>query len=105
MTMTSNGNDNNPFASLFSPSPLAKPSSSRTLATSEGVAAAATRRYFAAWNRRDMAAAVAEFDEACVYEDTQYSGAFEGKEALTAHLNKVLKGLELLWLSRDSPCF
>jgi len=90
MTMTNYGNNNNnPFASLFSSSPLVKPSSSRSLATSEGVAAAATRRYFAAWNRRDMAAAVAEFDEACVYEDTQYGGAFEGKEALTAHLNKV----------------
>jgi len=100
MTMSKNSNvDNNPFATLFASSPLAKPSSPQSRATSEGVAAAATRRYFDAWNRRDMAAAVAEFDEACVYEDTQYSGAFEGKEALKAHLNKVLQELAKVFFS------
>lgn len=80
-----NNNNINPFASLFASPPFAiKPPR-----PAEGAAAAAARRYFAAWNRRDMAAAVREFDSACVYEDTQYAGAFVGKVALAAHLDKV----------------
>jgi len=61
--------------------------------STEGPGVQAIRRYFGAWNRRDMEAACAEFGEACSYEDTQYAGAFEGKEALAAHLNKVADAL------------
>ena len=59
----------------------------------EGPAAAAVRTYFRAWNRRDMAAACAVFSEDCEYEDTQYAGAFIGKEALEKHLFKVADAL------------
>ena len=47
-------------------------------------AAAAAVEFFAAWNKRDMEAACACFSDDCVYEDTQYSGAFEGKRSLGA---------------------
>ena len=50
----------------------------------EGSAAQAVRRYFDAWNRRDMIAACSVFSDECEYEDTQYAGAFQGKEALKA---------------------
>lgn len=53
----------------------------------------AIRRYFAAWNHRDMEAACAEFAEGCTYEDTQYAGAFEGKAKLRLHLDKVADAL------------
>ena len=59
----------------------------------EGPAASAIRRYFGAWNKRDMATAVAQFAEECEYDDTQYSDAFSGKPALEAHLNKVADAL------------
>ena len=59
----------------------------------EGSAAQAVRRYFDAWNRRDMVAACAVFSDECEYEDTQYAGAFQGKEALEAHLFKVADAL------------
>lgn len=51
------------------------------------------RKYFEAWNERDMEAACAVFDDACSYEDTQYAGAFEGKAAFKAHLFKVADAL------------
>ena len=44
-----------------------------------GAAARRAVEFFAAWNKRDMEAACACFSDDCVYEDTQYSGAFEGK--------------------------
>ena len=59
----------------------------------EGPAASAIRRYFGAWNERDMTTAVAQFAEECEYDDTQYSDAFSGKVALEAHLNKVADAL------------
>ena len=59
----------------------------------EGPAASAIRRYFGAWNKRDMVTAVAQFAEDCEYDDTQYSDAFSGKTALEAHLNKVADAL------------
>lgn len=59
----------------------------------EGSAAVAVRRYFEAWNERDMAAACDQFDANCNYEDTQYAGAFSGKEALKTHLYKVADAL------------
>ena len=34
-----------------------------------------------------------EFDESCVYEDTQYAGAFEGKARIRAHLDRVADAL------------
>ena len=63
------------------------------LVQAEGQASLAVRRYFEAWNRRDMEAAVREFDEAACYEDTQYAGAFTGKEALKSHLFRVADAL------------
>ena len=70
-------------------------SSSRVgiLTLSEKSAAAAITRYFEAWNARDMDAACAQFADECEYEDTQYAGAFTGKEALKAHLNKCADNL------------
>jgi len=59
----------------------------------EGVAARQMKAYFAAWNERDMEAAVDIWAEDCQYEDTQYAGAFEGKDALRAHLIKVADAL------------
>lgn len=53
----------------------------------------AVQRYFEAWNKRDMDAACSEFAEDCVYEDTQYAGAFTGKAALENHLYKVADAL------------
>lgn len=40
-----------------------------------------------------MTLAVKQFADECAYEDTQYAGAFEGKEALEAHLFKVADAL------------
>jgi hypothetical protein len=40
--------------------------------TTNGAAATSIRRYFEAWNERDMEAACEQFSEECVYEDTQY---------------------------------
>jgi len=59
----------------------------------EGTAAKQMRAYFAAWNVRDMETAVQLWAEDCKYEDTQYAGAFEGKEALRAHLIRVADAL------------
>lgn len=70
--------------------PWDSPSSSPT---SEGRAAIAIRKYFDAWNRRDMETACAQFADECSYEDTQYAGAFTGKEALKSHLFKVADAL------------
>ena len=79
---------------LRSPSLRSSASSLRMSAPpAEGPAAAAIRRYFAAWNERDMTAAVAQFADECEYDDTQYADAFSGKEALEAHLNRVADAL------------
>ena len=59
----------------------------------EGRAAAAARAYFAAWNRRDMAAAAELWAEDCAYEDTLYPAAFVGRPALVAHLARVAAAL------------
>lgn len=42
-----------------------------------------------AWNERDMKTAVECFTQDCIYEDTQYSEPFEGKDNLRKHLFKV----------------
>jgi len=55
--------------------------------------ASSVERYFEAWNKRDMDAACKEFADDCVYEDTQYAGAFTGKVALEKHLYKVADAL------------
>eukprot|EP00747_Dinoflagellata_sp_TGD_P067513 gnl/TRDRNA2_/TRDRNA2_155307_c0_seq2.p1 gnl/TRDRNA2_/TRDRNA2_155307_c0~~gnl/TRDRNA2_/TRDRNA2_155307_c0_seq2.p1 ORF type:complete len:441 (+),score=60.51 gnl/TRDRNA2_/TRDRNA2_155307_c0_seq2:185-1507(+) len=59
----------------------------------EGPAVAAIRKYFAAWNERDMDTACECFAGNCEYEDTQYAGAFTGKAALKQHLIKVADAL------------
>ena len=64
-----------------------------TAATTEGPAATSIRAYFEAWNRRDMATACEQFADECVYDDTQYAGAFSGKEALETHLYRVADAL------------
>lgn len=46
----------------------------------------AAERYFAAWNQRDMDAAIDVFTDDCQYEDTVFPVPFEGKEALQKHL-------------------
>ena len=58
-----------------------------------GAAARRAVEFFAAWNKRDMEAACACFSDDCVYEDTQYSGAFEGKAKLREHLDRVADAL------------
>lgn len=40
-----------------------------------------------------MATAVSQFADECEYDDTQYAGAFSGKPALEAHLNRVADAL------------
>jgi ketosteroid isomerase-like protein len=62
-------------------------------ASSEGRAAIAIRKYFEAWNRRDMETACDQFADECSYEDTQYAGAFTGKDALKSHLFRVADAL------------
>lgn len=49
--------------------------------------------YFKRWNERDMSAAIELFAEDCQYEDTLYSGVFQGKEKIKAHLLNVAKSL------------
>lgn len=46
----------------------------------------AAERYFAAWNKRDMDAAINVFTEDCQYEDTVFPSPFDGREALQKHL-------------------
>ena len=58
-------------------------------ATNANAGATSVERYFDAWNRRDMQAAVECFADECTYEDTQYDYAFEGKENLEQHLLRV----------------
>ena len=67
--------------------------SSPFLQPREGRAVTSIRKYFDAWNRRDMETACNCFSEDCVYDDTQYQGAFQGKEALKNHLNRVADAL------------
>ena len=57
-------------------------SSSVVLSEQSGLAALPSHDYFEAWNARDMDLACAQFSDDCEYEDTQYPGAFSGKEAL-----------------------
>ena len=49
-------------------------------ATNANAGATSVERYFDAWNRRDMEAAVECFADECTYKDTQYDYAFEGKK-------------------------
>ena len=58
-------------------------------ATNANAGATSVERYFDAWNRRDMQAAVECFAVECTYEDTQYDYAFEGKGKLEQHLLRV----------------
>ena len=60
-----------------------------TSAANGNAGATSVERYFDAWNRRDMQAAVECFADECTYEDTQYDYAFEGKEKLEQHLLRV----------------
>mmetsp|Transcript_17321 Transcript_17321/g.25911 ORF Transcript_17321/g.25911 Transcript_17321/m.25911 type:complete len:626 (+) Transcript_17321:46-1923(+) len=46
-------------------------------------------QYFAAWNRRDMEAAVSNFSDDCQMRDSQYEGAFSGKDEFKSHLLRV----------------
>ena len=84
-----------PLGRIGSPLPRSYPIHMSSKPATEGPAASAIRRYFGAWNERDMATAVAQFAEECEYDDTQYSDAFSGKIALEAHLNKVADALPL----------
>jgi len=59
----------------------------------EGPAASSVRKYFDAWNQRDMETACNCFAGDCRYEDTQYAGAFVGKAALKQHLIRVADAL------------
>ena len=70
-----------------------EPAATAAATTEEGLAVTRIRAYFEAWNRRDMATACEQFDDECVYDDTQYAGAFSGKEALEAHLYRVADAL------------
>lgn len=46
----------------------------------------APERYFAAWNQRNMDAAVQVFADDCQYEDTVFPEPFDGKKELKKHL-------------------
>lgn len=59
----------------------------------EGPALTSIRNYFTAWNARDMELACEQFEEDCVYDDTQYADGFTGKKALKAHLVRVADAL------------
>jgi hypothetical protein len=47
------------------------------------------RRYFDAWNRRDVAYASSLFAEDCVVRDLQYDESFAGREQFAKHLARV----------------
>mmetsp|Transcript_10354 Transcript_10354/g.31017 ORF Transcript_10354/g.31017 Transcript_10354/m.31017 type:complete len:577 (-) Transcript_10354:1280-3010(-) len=49
--------------------------------------------YFDAWNRRDMRKAASLFSTDCTYEDTLYSGVFQGRAELKKHLVRVAASL------------
>jgi hypothetical protein len=51
------------------------------------------KNYFDCWNNREMDAAIANFNEGCVYEDTLYPNVFNGKEELKRHLYNVADSL------------
>ena len=59
----------------------------------EGAAVTSIRKYFDAWNRRDMDSACECFSEDCIYDDTQYSDSFQGKVSLKSHLVRVVRFL------------
>lgn len=65
---------------------VAKPGGARK----EGQGAALVRQYFELWNERRMAEAVDLFTEDCSYEDTLYSGSFEGKDALRKYVHDMM---------------
>ena len=46
-------------------------------------------KYFDAWNRRDMEDAVSNFSDDCQMRDSQYEGAFSGKDEFESHLMRV----------------
>jgi len=46
-------------------------------------------QYFKAWNRGDMNEATSLFAQDCVLRDTQYPGAFNGRNEVEAHLANV----------------
>lgn len=60
-------------------STTASPSATKT-------GASPAERYFAAWSRRDMEAAIQVFADEVEYEDTAFPGSFQGKQALYDHL-------------------
>lgn len=49
----------------------------------------AVEKYFEAWNLRDMEAAVSNFSDDCQMRDSQYEGAFSGKDEFKSHLFRV----------------
>ncbi|CAK0903085.1 unnamed protein product, partial [Prorocentrum cordatum] len=59
----------------------------------ESRAVTSVKKFFQAWNERDMDAACAQFSDDCTYVDTQYDGAFEGKAAVEEHLYRVADAL------------
>lgn len=76
--------------SLFGGASTAKTTAGRG---KQGQGAAVVRQYFELWNERRMSEAVELFSEDCSYEDTLYSGAFEGRDALRKHLFRVAESL------------
>lgn len=65
---------------------VAKPGGARK----EGQGGALVRQYFKLWNERRMAEAVDLFTEDCRYEDTLYSGSFEGRDALRKYVHDMM---------------
>lgn len=57
-----------------------------TSASSKPMKLTAPEQYFAAWNARDIDAAISIFDDDCTYNDTAFPTPFRGKEKLEAHL-------------------
>jgi len=46
-------------------------------------------KYFESWSARDINQAIELFTEDCVLQDTQYAGAFNGKNEIFSHLTNV----------------
>ena len=57
--------------------------------TGKKVKGTAVERYFEAWSARDMHQAIDSFTQDCVLQDTQYEGAFSGKDEILNHLMNV----------------
>lgn len=62
-------------------------------ARGDAAAERVVRRFYAAVNARDLPAALALVDQACVYEDMIYVAPFAGKAAVEAHLKAVFSTL------------